>query len=75
LLGGAPGNQAKPVFCSVFMGIGAVGAGRVGEKANDKFQNPNVKSMSNDKVQNIRHWAFGFDLIFEIWALTFPNNS
>jgi hypothetical protein len=26
------------------------------------------------KVQNISHWAFGLDLAFGIWALTFDAN-
>jgi hypothetical protein len=38
-------------------------------KGNGKCQNPNVKWMSKDKVQNIWPWAFGLDLTFGIWSL------
>jgi hypothetical protein len=42
---------------------------------NVQIQMSNECQISKVKVQNIGNWAFELDLTFEIWALTFPNQS
>jgi hypothetical protein len=50
---------------TVLRGIEGVARPTKAIAGNDKSQNPNVKSMSNDKVQNIWLWSLGLDLTFE----------